>query len=77
VAAGTNGPLTLQVGFGTAVIVNDHAEQTEQRCQRGAATEAQGAALQASRTGRDQAERALRSLEQSAVAAQVPLRAWH
>ena len=60
---------------GVAVIENT-AENTEQRCEPGRATGAMVAALQLRRTEREQAERALRRLEQEAMAERVPLRVW-
>lgn len=58
------------------VIAEAHDEQTAQQCRRGTATGAMATALQVRRGEREQAERALRRLEQEAVAERVPLRDW-
>lgn len=67
----------VRVGPGTSVVVEDRDENTARECRRGAPTSAMVAALQARRAEREQAERALRRLEQEALAEHVPLRDWH
>lgn len=57
-------------------VAESTAESTERRCEPGKATSAMVTALQLRRTEREQAERALRRLEQEAMAARVPLRDW-
>lgn len=59
------------------LVVEARDEQTEQRCARGAPTTAMVNALQLRRVEREQAERALRRLEQEALAERVPLRDWY
>jgi hypothetical protein len=73
----SQGLRNVAVGPGVAVVVEDRDENTARQCQRGSATSAMGSALQQRRTEREQAERALRRLEQEALAEHVPLRDWY
>jgi hypothetical protein len=73
----SQGTRNVAVGPGVAVVVEDHDENTERQCQRGSATSAMVSELQQRRGEREQAERALRRLEQEALAEHVPLRDWY
>lgn len=73
----SQGVRNVAVGPGTAVVVEDRDENTTRQCQRGTATSAMVRAVQERRTEREQAERALRRLEQEALAEHVPVRDWH
>ncbi len=59
------------------VVVENLAETTVQNCQRGQPAPAMILAVETRRAERQQAERALRPLEQEALAKHVPLRDWH
>ena len=59
------------------LVVESRDEQTQQRCARGEATSAMVNALEQRRVEHQQAERALRRLEQEALAERVPLRDWY
>lgn len=71
------GARNVAVGPGTAVVVEDRRENTAQQCRRGTPTSALVSALQARRSEREQAERALRRLEQDALAERIPVRDWY
>lgn len=61
---------------GRVAVAENTAESTERRCEPGRATSAMVTASQLRRAEREQAERALRKLEQEAMAEHVPLRVW-
>lgn len=59
-----------------AHFVEERAESSSRSCVSGHATGTMRAAVQTRRLERELAERALRKLEQEALAARVPLREW-
>jgi hypothetical protein len=73
----SQGLRNVAVGPGVAVVVEDRDENTARQCQRGSAPSAMVLALQQRRSEREQAERALRRLEQEALAEHVPVRDWY
>ena len=75
--ASSQGARTVAVGPGASVVVEARDENTARQCQRGSATRTMVEALQQRRAEREQAERALRRLEQDALAEHVPLRDWY
>lgn len=77
VVTSNQGTRTVQAGPATAVLVEDRDEVTAHQCQRGSPTSGQEATVSTRRAEREQAERALRVLEQEALAQRVPLRAWY